>query len=62
MSWIKPGICDFVPSPFGRGGRGEGRAKVHNEKIPFSRSSAFTLALSQRERGILLLKVANVLD
>jgi hypothetical protein len=40
-----------VPSLFGRGFGGEGMVDGYKEEKTSSRSSALTLALSQRERG-----------
>jgi hypothetical protein len=41
----------LVPSPFGRGARGEGLAAVHERSDTSSQPTALTLTLSQRERG-----------
>jgi S1-C subfamily serine protease len=44
-------LSKYVPSPFGRGVGGEGLLDADKQNITLSRSSALTLALSQRERG-----------
>ena len=45
-------FCKVVPSPFGRGARGEGLVKVRKQVKAFFRAAALTLTLSRRERGL----------
>jgi hypothetical protein len=48
---MKLAFHKLVPSPFGRGARGDGLGNPYKKGAAISRSTALTPALSQRERG-----------